>query len=230
MIGRDTVLWLCLPVLFVVAVMQVRRRSSFLRTLAALTLGVYVVALVAATLFPFPTQAHYITDMRAIGYGPLINVVPLRTVREALAIGSSTAVLQVVGNALMLSPFAILLPMLQSRLAKWGRTILICFAVSCAIELVQLSVSLAMGIDYKSFDLDDILLNTVGSVLGFGVFLLGRRIIRMIRPALPGDIVQPTEHRCDDMNQSGDSFHEHQPTGRQRFDPDGEARGLAKSV
>ena len=214
MIGRDTVLWLCFPVLFVVAVMQVRRRSSFVHTLAALTLGVYAVALVAVTLFPFPTQGHYIADMRALGYGPLVNVVPLRTIREALASGSSTAALQVVGNALMLAPLAILLPILRSGLARWRRIILICLAVSCAIELVQLSVSFAMGIDYKSFDVDDILLNTVGSIVGFGVFLMGRRIVRTIRVATSRGTGQPAEHRSDALKQSGDNFHEHQPAAR----------------
>lgn len=45
MIGRDTVLWLCLPpVLLAVAAMQVRGRSSFVHIFVALTLGAYAIA------------------------------------------------------------------------------------------------------------------------------------------------------------------------------------------
>ncbi len=186
MIGHDTVLWLCLPpVLLAVAVIQVRGRSSFVHTFVALTLAAYAIVVLALTLFPLPTSGRYIADTRANGFGPLMNTVPLRTIRKAVASGSSTAALQVVGNALMLAPLAMLLPMLRPRLARWRRIIPICFAVSCAIELVQLSVSLAMGIHYKSFDVDDILLNTVGGVVGFGAFLLGRRIVRVVRRPTP---------------------------------------------
>ncbi len=114
-----------------------------------------------------------------------MNTVPLRTIRKAVASGSSTAALQVVGNALMLAPSPSCYLCCGLDWQDGERIIPICFAVSCAIELVQLSVSLAMGIHYKSFDVDDILLNTVGGVVGFGAFLLGRRIVRVVRRPTP---------------------------------------------
>jgi glycopeptide antibiotics resistance protein len=205
MMGRDTVLWLCLPpVLIAVAVMQVRGRSSFVHTFVALTLGAFAIVVLALTLFPFPTSGRYIAETRANGFGPLMSTVPLQTIRKAVANGSSTAALQVIGNALMLAPLAILLPMLRPGLARWRRIIPICFAVSCAIELVQLGVSLAMGIHYKSFDVDDILLNTVGGVVGFSVFLLGKRIVRIVRRATPHSAGGPVERLTDAARHSGD--------------------------
>jgi len=45
------------------------------------------------------------------------------------------------------------------------------------IELAQLAVSLALGYSYRVTEIDDVLLNFVGVLLGFAVHLVARRFV-----------------------------------------------------
>jgi glycopeptide antibiotics resistance protein len=69
--------------------------------------------------------------------------------------------LQVVGNAVMLLPLGIYIPLLFRRADKFFKVFFICLLVSISIELMQLITS------YRSTDIDDVILNTTGAVAGF---------------------------------------------------------------
>ena len=55
-------------------------------------------------------------------------------------------------------------------------------AVSVAIEGTQLGLSLLMGYWYRVADVDDLILNTAGVLLGYGAFRLGDILGRAILP------------------------------------------------
>ena len=66
------------------------------------------------------------------------------------------------------------LPLLYTRLRKaysFFAVLLICFLVSVCIELLQLATS------YRSTDIDDVILNTLGGSVGFIIYLLIKTII-----------------------------------------------------
>lgn len=78
-----------------------------------------------------------------------------------------------VGNVVCFIPFGFLLPFLQKD-SRHGWVLLInAFLLVCGIELFQLFTA------FGAFDVDDILLNCAGAMLGHGLFLLcwlaGRR-------------------------------------------------------
>ena len=73
---------------------------------------------------------------------------------------------QVIGNAVMLLPLAIFIPLLSQRLSGFIPVVLICLLVSVCIELMQLVTS------YRSTDIDDVILNTTGAVVGYILYLL----------------------------------------------------------
>lgn len=80
---------------------------------------------------------------------------------------------QVAGNFLMLLPLGIYLPLLYTRLRKplsFFPVVFICFLVSVEIEILQLATS------YRSTDVDDVALNTLGGCTGFIIY----RMIRLI--------------------------------------------------
>lgn len=68
---------------------------------------------------------------------------------------------QIVGNLIMLFPLGIYLPLLYTRFSGFLQITLISLLVSIAIELLQLATS------FRSADIDDILLNTIGACAGF---------------------------------------------------------------
>lgn len=76
---------------------------------------------------------------------------------------------QVVGNFIMLLPLGIYLPLLYRKLRSFPgffAVLFICLFVSIGIELLQLVTS------YRSVDIDDVILNTLGGCFGFIIYQL----------------------------------------------------------
>lgn len=74
----------------------------------------------------------------------------------------------------MLLPLGIYLPLLYTRFRKahsFFTVLLICFLVSVGIEFLQLATS------YRSADIDDVILNTLGGGTGVLIYLLIKTII-----------------------------------------------------
>jgi len=98
-----------------------------------------------------------------------VNLEPFKTIDIYQTWGK-----QIVGNFMMLLPLAIYLPLLYTKFRKaysFFAVLLICFLVSVSIELLQLATS------YRSTDIDDVILNTLGGGAGFIIYLLIKTII-----------------------------------------------------
>ncbi|MET8679814.1 VanZ family protein [Streptomyces sp. NPDC004647] len=85
---------------------------------------------------------------------------------------------QIGGNILLGVPFGLLLPVLVPRARGLLR-------VGAATALVMVLVELTQGalVTGRAFDIDDVLLNTLGALLGY--LLLGRRLGRAVHPRRP---------------------------------------------
>lgn len=76
---------------------------------------------------------------------------------------------QMIGNAIMLLPLGIFIPLMNRKLRKISSffiVLLISLLVSIAIELLQLATN------YRSTDIDDVILNTAGACVGFLIYQL----------------------------------------------------------
>jgi glycopeptide antibiotics resistance protein len=139
-----------------------------MRLISALFLGAWLLAMLAFTLraaHPLPGQV--ITD----------NLVPFATVRIYLAhVDSPFWQSQLVGNLLLLLPLGLLGPLALPWLGRWWRVLLVAVLLSTSIELTQLVVP------ERSADVDDVLLNAIGALLGY--FLLHTLGLRP-RPQYP---------------------------------------------
>jgi glycopeptide antibiotics resistance protein len=81
---------------------------------------------------------------------------------------------QIIGNAIMLFPLGIFLPLLYKRLRKFSSFLIVLFIsliVSISIEILQLATN------YRSTDIDDVILNTAGACAGFLFYQLIKSII-----------------------------------------------------
>ncbi len=91
------------------------------------------------------------------------------TYREQL--GAFATLANLLGNVLVFVPFGFLMAM-ASKYRSFFNTIFYSFLLSLIVEATQLF--LAVG----SFDVDDLLLNTIGGVLGYLAFLVCNAIRR----------------------------------------------------
>ncbi|CAM5602367.1 hypothetical protein GCM10010329_50520 [Streptomyces spiroverticillatus] len=80
---------------------------------------------------------------------------------------------QVGGNILLGVPFGVLLPILGPRRWRFVRMLLATVAVIVLVELAQGAI-----VTGRAFDVDDVIMNTTGALLGY--LVLGRRLGRVV--------------------------------------------------
>ena len=76
------------------------------------------------------------------------------------------------GNLLGFMPLGIFMPLLFKRLRSFAAVIAVIFAISLAYEIIQLCTGLGV------FDVDDLILNTAGGIIGFILHFLATLIYR----------------------------------------------------
>ena len=77
---------------------------------------------------------------------------------------------QTAANMVMYLPLGVLLPLVWKD-ARWYRVTAAGLDLSLVTELVQPVVG-------RSFDVDDLIANTLGTLVGYGVFAAGRCVLR----------------------------------------------------
>jgi len=96
------------------------------------------------------------------------NLVPFKEIMRFITyykvVGGLTVFLNIAGNVLAFMPLGFFLPLVsEHKMAFWSILCTSC-ALSVAIELVQLITKVG------TCDVDDVLLNTLGGILGYGVY------------------------------------------------------------
>jgi glycopeptide antibiotics resistance protein len=139
-----------------------RREFSMKREImaAAIPFGFMLIYLV--TVFPFPFYNPY--QFVETGMERSHNVIPFKSIVDSLNhFYYMVPIRNVGGNILLFVPFGLALLLRFSKMEIWKGTI-IGIMVSLIMELSQLK----MG--YRSFDVDDLILNTTGTIIGMAVF------------------------------------------------------------
>ena len=80
----------------------------------------------------------------------------------------------VFGNVLGFVPYGFILPVITGKMRNSFFIILSGFVISLTIEVIQLITKVGC------FDVDDMILNTLGAALGYGIYAVCDRIRRKI--------------------------------------------------
>ena len=103
------------------------------------------------------------------------NLIPF----QDISLGHLGARREALLNVLLFMPMGFFLPELRKK--KFFPCLLACFLASLSVETLQLLCSLS-GCPYtRAFDVTDLITNTLGGVLGYGVWLLLRPVTGCIR-------------------------------------------------
>ncbi|MFI6416915.1 VanZ family protein [Streptomyces sp. NPDC050842] len=138
----------------------------------------------AAMLLAFAGTAVFAVLLARLALEPSAASVPLThtnlrpgdSIRDYLAQPAfRDTVKQLGGNVVLGMPFGMLLPVLAPRARGIIRVIAVTALVMILVELVQGAL-----ITGRAFDIDDVLLNTTGALLGY--LLIGRRLGRAVHP------------------------------------------------
>ena len=104
------------------------------------------------------------------------NFIPFKEIRRFYiyrdVVGIRAFLANLFGNVLAFMPFGFFMPILRSRLRKWYCMLGMTFLLSLMIEIIQLLTRVG------SFDVDDLILNTSGGILGYLLFYIINKVRR----------------------------------------------------
>jgi len=135
----------------------------------------YSVCVVTITIVPLPFTRYKPSNAEGI------NLVPVRhTLAQFKAIMDSgrehflkNALLNILGNVLLFVPLGFFLPVLVKFFRSFVLVFFTAFFISIGIEIIQYASS-RWGI-YRSSDIDDIILNTLGGMIGYFIYKITRK-------------------------------------------------------
>ncbi len=139
--------------------------------MAAGGFAIYLLLVSKYTIFPLWFDSEYIEVFRTeTGLLDGINLIPLKGWSPKYLLS-----VQGWGNVALGVPFGLIFPFVTPvpggwRMARHGVTF------SAAIELTQLFISLLYGFAYRVVDVNDVLLNSSGVMIGYGLLRLVSRV------------------------------------------------------
>lgn len=135
----------------------------------------YFLFLIDVTLFPIPL--NHVGD-----YPREPNLVPFATIRETLGHSYWRVPFENIGgNFILLMPFGFFLALKSKRNLPFWHMLGVAFLVTLCIEFLQLFISHLISFRYRTFDVDDLMLNTLGFLIAYPI---GRRFHQKISSVL----------------------------------------------
>lgn len=165
------------PMLIIFVIVLVISRVFYLK-INGKKLIIYEEILTLAFLVYIFLLFELVTNTELGGKG--VNIVPFTEIFR-YKIGSNLFYQNVIGNILIFIPFGYFISRYINA-KKIFHIFLITFITSMTIEVVQLQIG-------RSMDIDDILLNVTGSILGFLIFVAMRAIKKHLPEFLQKDFI-----------------------------------------
>ncbi len=150
-----------------------RRRVRVLHVVGICLFTLYISAVFALTgLTPMSGGLRLDVQISDANLVPFVGMVDI--VRASVEHAAPLfAITNLLGNVAMFVPLGFFLPLLWKRYRRFYKTVLFCLAVTLGIEIIQLFLS-------RGPDIDDVILNVLGGMVGYGLFLLLRRLAKRL--------------------------------------------------
>lgn len=143
---------------------------KILRICSKVMFGVYIICLTYFLFFAESTGRTF--EGRTYHY----NLELFKEIRRFIvyrhSLGTKAVLLNLLGNIVAFIPFGFFLPVLYPRCRSFLYTVFFSFEFSLMVETIQLVSKVG------SFDVDDMLLNTIGGALGCLIFYWMNRVRR----------------------------------------------------
>lgn len=163
------------------AVCITKRRISPRREAELILVYVCIIVVARFTFFPFSKVDGEIQPLifdASRVFPPRINLVPVIRLFDYPKM--SEALLNLIGNTTMFIPIGIIWPSVLRRLDTHLKVISAGVGFSLCIEVLQL-----LFFD-RVTDIDDLLLNSLGFIIGYAIFLTARLIARAVSARVKG--------------------------------------------
>lgn len=152
------------------------KRCSWKRELQLILVYICLIVVARFTFCPFGKVDGKIQPLifdAASAFPPRINWIPLVNLLDYVVFGE--ILVNLIGNTAMFIPIGIIWPICFKKLNTHGKVIAAGIGFSLCIEILQLPFY------DRVTDVDDLILNTAGFLMGYGIYLLVRKICFFVR-------------------------------------------------
>lgn len=184
MIGIAMLAVCYLPIYFIL-----RKRIPLSRQMTYFLFGACILVIFGATFLEWIIFS--LIDGRAIFVTEhSLNLIPFQFIIQSWAMGRQKQITQTIANVVMFLPLGFLFPVVFKRARTFWKTFVCMLLISFFIEFVQYFIG-------RAADIDDLMLNTFGGILGYLLFSVFYRICRdkKIWKKINGEILSDNRKR-----------------------------------
>lgn len=165
----DILAWLVgFLILALLLIVHWRKQRDISYLLCFTIFWIYIMFVVKETIFPIPFSGDMVDMMKKdIVFMSRVNLIPLNFGKFAF-ISAEGIIINSVLNIILTMPFGFGVSFIAHVKTKdfWKLAIL----VGLTIESTQLAISLVLGFPYRTIDINDVIMNAIGVLLGYGFF------------------------------------------------------------
>lgn len=158
-----TAVWIIIRI----AVWIKRKHIDWKREVRLLLIYINLAVIIRFTFFPMSKVNGHIQPLIfdiATAFPFRVNLIPLVNLFDYDS--KRDLLLNVIGNMAMFIPSGIVLPLVYKRLDTFWKVLVTGAGISLCIEIIQLPFSV------RATDIDDLILNTIGVIMGYGIYAL----------------------------------------------------------
>ena len=156
-----------MAVLYAPVCFLLQKRVPPAKQLAYFLFGACIIIVLAATVI--------VGASKTAAADRSLNLVPFQVFQETWGMPEPKKIAQTAANVVMFVPLGFLMPVAFRRMRSFGRTALSLVLFSFAIEFTQYFTG-------RSADIDDLMLNTLGGILGYLIFFVVSKLFWKKRP------------------------------------------------
>ena len=177
-INMATYMLLSLPVYLIIRYIYRYKKEIIFDIKHEILLGlfsIYVIGLASQTIVPtlyfgtYSNTGEFYFEILWTNDFSSVNLVPFRTICTYLGGLSPVSVLNIYGNIFIFAPFGMFIPAIWVKHNNLKSIILLGISISLFIEITQIFVG-------RSSDIDDVILNAIGVVIGFAFYRVWNKI------------------------------------------------------
>ena len=154
-----------------------QKKIVWKREACLLLMAIDLAVLIRFVFYPFFTVNGQVQPLIIHSSGiqpPRVNFIPLANILDYDS--KREAAINIIGNISMFIPTGVIMPILYKRLDRFRKVLPAAAGLSLVIETIQLFLPGSVT------DIDDLILNTVGVAIGYGIYKLVHRFRRKVKP------------------------------------------------
>lgn len=148
----------------------IKKKYNIFVFLGQIVFLIYIFYLLKVTFFNIPYQKELIRDYHKDGYQLAYNFIPFKSIKEIIEMNRnnfSIILRQIGGNLILILPMGIYMSTVYNRLSKFKNFFIFIICIAASIEFIQFLLNIIVTVQFRSVDIDDIILNVIGGCIGY---------------------------------------------------------------